>query len=121
MCVFLYIILDLLNIGNQSKTLAFKNSKRLLYKYYPKFVKPFKKHPNKFDRIQFLVFLNDCIPNTKSHRSIGKLLTNVNVLQVETGKNTTNPLYSETNKQTNKNEPKEYTNNKKRTCFSRFL
>ena len=38
-----------LNIENQSKTLVFKKCKRLLNKYYPKFVKMFKKQPNKFD------------------------------------------------------------------------
>ena len=36
-----------LNIDNHSKTLAFKKFKHRLYKY-PKFVKIFKKHPNKF-------------------------------------------------------------------------
>ena len=41
--------MNFLNIDNCSKTLAFKKFKHLLYKYYPKFVKTFKKHPNKFD------------------------------------------------------------------------
>ena len=41
--------MDSLNIDNHSKTLPLKTFKHLLYKYYPKFVKTFKKHPNKFD------------------------------------------------------------------------
>ena len=48
-CVFLYKITNSLNIDNYAKALAFKKFKRLLYKYYPKFVKTFKIHPNKFD------------------------------------------------------------------------
>ena len=39
----------------------------------------------------------------KSYKSIDKRLKNVSVLQVETGKNPTTPLYSETNKQTKMN------------------
>ena len=34
--------MDLLNIDNHLKTLAFKKFKHPLYKYYPKFVKTFK-------------------------------------------------------------------------------
>ena len=45
-----------LNIDNCSKTLVFKRFKRLLYKYYPKLVKTFKKHSNKFHIKLFLVF-----------------------------------------------------------------
>ena len=41
--------MDSLNTDNCSKTLVFKKFKCLVYKYYPKFVKTFKKHPNKFD------------------------------------------------------------------------
>ena len=41
--------MDSLNIDNHSKTLPLKIFKHFLYKYYPKFVKTFKKHPNKFD------------------------------------------------------------------------
>ena len=52
-----------LNIDNCSKTLVFKKFKRLLYKYYPKLVKTFKKHSNKFHIKLFLVFLYDCVPN----------------------------------------------------------
>ena len=48
-CVLLYLLMSSLNIENQSKTLVFKKYKRLLNKYYPKFVKMFKKQPNKFD------------------------------------------------------------------------
>ena len=51
--------MDLLNIDKQSKTLVFKKFKRLLYKYYPSFVKTFKKHPNKFYIRQFHVLLYD--------------------------------------------------------------
>ena len=50
--------MDSLNIDNCLKTLVFKRFKRLLYKYYPKFVKKFKKHTNKFDMRQFLVLSN---------------------------------------------------------------
>ena len=45
--------MDSLNIDNYSKTLAFKKIKYLLFKYYPKFVKTFKKHPNEFDIRRF--------------------------------------------------------------------
>ena len=48
--------MDLLNIDNCSKTLVFKRIKHLLYKSYPKLVKTFKKHTNKFNIRQFLVF-----------------------------------------------------------------
>ena len=48
--------MDLMNIDNCSKTLPFQKFKNL-YKYYPKFVKTFKKHPNKFDIRQFLFLL----------------------------------------------------------------
>ena len=34
--------MDSLNIDNRSKTLVFKKLERLLYKYYPKFVKMLK-------------------------------------------------------------------------------
>ena len=47
--VFPKIIMDFLNIDNRSKTLAVKEFEHLLYKYYSKFVKIFKKNPNKFD------------------------------------------------------------------------
>ena len=53
--------MDLLIINKLSKALAFKKFKCLLYKFYPKFVKAFKKHPNKFDVRQFLVLLYDCV------------------------------------------------------------
>ena len=82
----------------RSKTLVFKKLKRFLYKYYPTFVKTFKKHPNKFDIRQFLVLLYDCVPNMKSYHSIDRLLKCFNVLQVGTGKNPTTPLYSENTK-----------------------
>ena len=57
--------MDLLKIDNCSKTLAFKKFKHLIYKYYPKFVKTFKRHLNKFDMRQFVVLLYDCVPNMK--------------------------------------------------------
>ena len=47
--------MDSLNINNRLKTLVFKKCKGLLCKYYAKFVRAFKKHPNKFDLRQFLV------------------------------------------------------------------
>ena len=81
-----------------SLTLVFKKFICLLYKYYPKFVKMSKKHPNKFDIRQFLVLLYDCVPNKKTYYSIDRLVKNVNVLHVGTGKNPTTPLYSETKK-----------------------
>ena len=34
--------MDSLNINNRSETLVVKKFKRVLYKYYPKFVKTFK-------------------------------------------------------------------------------
>ena len=46
----------MLNLDNPPKTLTFKKSEHLLYKFYLKFVKTFKEHPNKFDIRQFLVF-----------------------------------------------------------------
>ena len=55
----------------------------------------FKIHPNKFDRRQFLVLLYDCVPKIKNYYSIDRLLKNVNVLQVLTGKDPTS-LHSET-------------------------
>ena len=88
--------MDLLNIDNHLKTLAFKKFKHPLYKYYPKFVKTFKKHPNKFDIRQFLVPLYDYVPNMKNYYSIDYYSKNVNVLLVGTGKNPTTPLYRET-------------------------
>ena len=80
-CVFLYMIIDSLNIGKRSNTLVFKKSKCLLYKYYPKFVKTLKKHPNKFNIRQFIALLYDCLPNMKNYYSIDRLLKDVNVLQ----------------------------------------
>ena len=37
-------MMDSLNIENRSKHLAFKKFKHLLYKYFPKFVKTYKKN-----------------------------------------------------------------------------
>ena len=90
--------MDSLNIDDQSKTLVFKKVKRVLHKYYPKFVKIFKKHPNKFDIREFLVLLYDCVPNMKNYYGIDGLLKNVNVLHVGTVKNPITPLYSEKKK-----------------------
>ena len=87
--------MDLSNIDNNSKALSFKKFKHLLYRYHPKFVKAFKKHPNKFDMKQFLVLLYDFVPNMKIFWSTDRLLKNVNVLQLGTGKIPTTPLYSE--------------------------
>ena len=97
-CCFPLTIMDLLNIDNYSKTLVFKKFKHLLYKYYPKFMKTFKKNPNKFDIRELLVLLYDCVPNMKNVWSIDRLLKNANVLQSEIGKNPITPLYSETEK-----------------------
>ena len=55
--------MNLLKIDNHSQMLAFKKFKHLFYKYYPKFVKKLKKHPNKLDMRQFLVLSYDCVPN----------------------------------------------------------
>ena len=63
----------LLNIDNCSKTLVFIKLKYHLYKYYPKFVKTIKKHPNKFDLRQFLVLLYECVPNMRKYYSIDTL------------------------------------------------
>ena len=52
----------------------------------------FKKLPNKFDIRPFVVVLYYCVPNMKNYYSIGRLLKNVNVLQVGTAKNPTTPL-----------------------------
>ena len=70
----------------------------LSYKYYPKFVKTFKKHPNKFDIRQCLGLLHNCAPNIKKYYSIDRLLKKVNILQVGTSKNSPNRLYSDTKK-----------------------
>ena len=87
------MIMDSLNTDNRSKPLAFKRFKDFLYKYYPKFFKTFKKHPNKFDIRQFFVILYDCVPNTKYQWSIAKLLKrNFYVLLVGTSKNQTAAL-----------------------------
>ena len=74
--------MDSLNFDNRPKTLVFKKFKCLLYKYYTKFVKTFKKDPNKFDIRQFLVLLYDCVPNMKNYYNIDRFLENVNVSQV---------------------------------------
>ena len=58
----------------------------------------FKKHPNKFDIRQFLVLLHGYVPNMKNYYSIDKLLKNVNVLPVGTGKYPTTSLYSDRKK-----------------------
>ena len=47
---------------------------------------------------QFFVILYDCVPNLKNHCSTERILKNVNVLQIGTGKNPTTPLYSDTKK-----------------------
>ena len=70
----------------------------LSYKYYAKFVKTFKKHPNKFDKRQCLGLLHNCAPNIEKHYSIGRFLKKVNILQVGTSKNSPNRLYSDTKK-----------------------
>ena len=88
----------LLNINNGSKTLVFKEFKCFPYKYYLKFVKTFKKHPNKFDIKQLLVLLYDGVESVKNYYSIDRILKYNNVSQVGTGKNPTTPLYSETKK-----------------------
>ena len=93
--------MDLLNIDNCSKTLGFKKFKHLLHKYYPKFVKTFKKHPHKFDIRELLVLLYDCVPNMKNVLSIDRFLKNAYVLQLEIGKNPITPLYYETEKTKN--------------------
>ena len=90
--------MDTLTIDNHSKALAFKKFKRLLYKYYPKFVIKFKKHPNKVDIKRYLILFYDCVPNMKNYWSIDRLLKNINVLPVGTGKNPATPLYSDTKK-----------------------
>ena len=66
--------MDSLNIDNHSKTLAFNKFKHLLYRYYPKFVKTFKKHPSKFDIRKFCVLFFYCVPNMKNYCSINRLL-----------------------------------------------
>ena len=66
--------MDSLNIDNRGKALTIKNFKCLLDKYYPKFVKRFKKHPNKFDIRQFLLLLYDCVPNIKIYYSTDRIL-----------------------------------------------
>ena len=95
--VFPHIIIDTFNIGHRLKALAFRRYKYLIYKYCPKFVKMFKKHPNKIDIRQFLVLLYNCVPNIKHYCSIDRLLKNV-VLQVGTSKNPTTLFYCDTKK-----------------------
>ena len=80
--------MESLNIDNRSKVLAFKKSKRLLNISYTKFVKISKKHLNKFNIGQFLDFFY-----IKSYYSIGRVLKNVIVLQVATGKNPATSIY----------------------------
>ena len=65
--------MDFLNNGNHSKTLAFKKFKRLPYKYYPQFVKAYKKQPNRLGVRHFLFLLNDWIPNMKQVWSIDRI------------------------------------------------
>ena len=95
---FFNIMMDSLNIDNRPKTLAFKTLKRLLYKYYPTFVKGDKKQSKGLDIKQFLVLLYDCIPNTKHVWSIAGLLKIVNILKSGTGKNPTTALYNDRTK-----------------------
>ena len=52
----------------------------------------------------------------KNYYSIHRLLKNVNILQVGTGKNPAIPLYSD-KKIVKMFRTKRYKNNKKRTCF----
>ena len=42
-------MMDLLNIDNHLKTLAFKKIKRILYEHYPKVANAYKKQPNRLD------------------------------------------------------------------------
>ena len=112
--------MDSLNIDNRSKALTFKKFKRPLHKYYPKFVKTFKKHPNKFDIRQFLVILFYFVPNIKNYYSIDRLLKNANVLQAGTGKNPTTPLYSDTKKSENVLNQKDIKMIKRRHAFKGF-
>ena len=62
-------MMDLVNIDNHSKTLAFKKLKRLPYKCDPKskLTKAWKltKQSNKLEIREFLVLCYDCIPNIK--------------------------------------------------------
>ena len=90
--------MDSLNIDNYSKTLAFKKVKHLLYKCYPKLVKTFKIHRNKFNIRQFLLLLYDYVPNMKNYCSINSLLKNFNILKIGAGKNPIAPLYSDIKK-----------------------
>ena len=108
--------MDSLKIDNHSKRLVFKQFKRLLYRYCPKFVKTFKKYPNKFNMRQLFVHLYDCVLNMKNYYSIDRILKNNNVLQEGTVKNPTTPLYSDTKKK----KKKKNENNKKRKCFKMF-
>ena len=57
--------MDSLNIDNRSRTLVFKKFKHLLCKYYPKFVKAYKKQPKRLDIRRFIVLLYDCVPDMK--------------------------------------------------------
>ena len=91
-------MMDLVNFEECSKNLAFRKFKRLLYKYYCKFVKAYKKQPNRLDIRQSLVLLYDCVPSMKNIWIIYKLLKNANVLKSGTCKNSTTALYHETTK-----------------------
>ena len=83
--------MDLLNIDDCSKSLAFK-------KYYPKFVKAYKIQPNRLDIRQFLVLLYDYAPNMFHIWSIDRLLKNAYILKSGADKNSATALYSETAK-----------------------
>ena len=83
---------------------------RLFYKYYrsPSF------------KFNFL-FLYNCVPNFKYYLTIERVLKNLNVPQLGTGKNSTSGLYSETTKPVKifgeTKDKKKTKNNKIWTCF----
>ena len=84
---FRNIIIDSLNIDNHWTSSVFKRIKHLLYKYYPRFAKAYKKRSKRLDIRQFIILLQNCVLNMKQVWCIGKLLKNVTVLQVRTSNN----------------------------------
>ena len=81
--------MDSSNIDNHSI------DKHFLQKYYPRFSKISRicEHLN-----PFFVLLYDCVLSLRQFVSTGKPLKNDNVTQLGTGRNPTNPLYSDTTK-----------------------
>ena len=91
-------MIDLLYIGNSSKTLGFKNFSSFYINITLSLLLNLQKSPNRLDIRQFLVLLYDCTLKVKHNWSIYRLLKNAIVLNSRVDKNPTTALYSETKK-----------------------